>query len=170
MALEVDFTFDSKSYRHFMNGFMSVLHCHHYMTLLTKAAMENKDIGGINILVESAEDSVRPLFDDYIKKHKISDASAKLNVGAEYYSVMGMGKMTVKGDAKGGEVELNRSHVDQGWLMKFGKSDTAVNHFTRGYIAAVFGAAFGTEPRNYSVTEVASIVKGDPTSKFIVTK
>ena len=38
MDLDVKFTFDDKSYRHYMNGHESVLHCHHYMTLTTKMA------------------------------------------------------------------------------------------------------------------------------------
>lgn len=169
MALDINFTFDDKTYRHYMNGFLSVLHCHHYMSLLTKTAMETDNIGGIKILMESAEDAVRPLFDDYIQKNSISDPTEKMRVGVEYYSVMGMGKMVARGNDKGGEVELSKSHVDQGWLMKFGKSDKPLNFFTCGYIAALFGAAFGKPARSYRVTEIASIATGEATSKFTVT-
>jgi hypothetical protein len=169
MALETKFSFDDKNYRHYLNGFMTVLHCHHYMSLVTKTAIENDMLGGTRILAESAEDSVRPMFDDYILKHQVNDSSARLQVGSEYYSVMGMGMMKVKGSALGGEVELVKSHVDQGWLLKFGKSDKPINHFTRGYIAAMFAAAFGKPARSYKVVESAGMVTGEPTSKFVVT-
>lgn len=168
MALQVEFTFDNKTYRHYMNGFLSVMHCHHYMTLLTKLAGNFDDVGGLRILRESVEDSVRPLFTDYIQKHKLASPEEKLNVGKEYYSIMGMGIMEVKGSEQEGEVTLTRSHVDQGWIKKWGKHDKSVNHWTCGYIAAMFGAAFDKPPRSYETEEIASIIKGDKASKFTV--
>jgi predicted hydrocarbon binding protein len=168
MALEMEFSFDNKTYRHYMNGFLSVMHCHHYMTLLTKLADNFDDVGGTRILCESAEDSVRPMFDDYIQKHNITSPEEKLDVGKEYYSVMGMGLMEVNGSEQGGEVKLTRSHVDQGWLKKWDKHDKPINYWTSGYIAAVFASAFNKPPRSYGVEEVASIVRGDEASRFIV--
>ena len=168
MALNVDFTFDQNTYRHFMDGVPSVLHCHHYLTLTEKVAQAFDSFGGTRILAECAEDSVRPLLDGGIVKNGITDPTAKLAAGAEYYAIMGMGLMTVRGDVSGGEVTLTRSHVDQGWIKKFGPNPAPVNHFTCGYISAVFGAAFGKPARSYQVTEVASMVKGDPESRFVV--
>jgi predicted hydrocarbon binding protein len=167
--LKVDFTFDEKIYRHYMNGRLSVLHCHHYMTLTTKAAEELNDLGGVRILRESAEDSIRPFLDDYIQQHGIASVEDKLSVGCEYYKVMGMGKMTAEGGDTGGTVRLSKSHVDQGWIKKWGPHDKCINHFTAGYIAAMFGAAFGKPARSYNVTETAAIVKGDSESVFRVT-
>ncbi len=168
MALKVDFTFDKNTYRHYMNGHMSVLHCHHYMSLTSKLAMDYNDLGGQRILMDATEDSMRPLFDDYIAKNAVTDAAARLNVGAEYYPVMGMGLMQVNGDANGGTVVLTRSHVDAGWIKKWGKQDKPVNYFTCGYIAAMFAAAFNKPARSYEVVETASIVKGDEQSRFTV--
>lgn len=168
MALKTEFTFDKNTYRHFMNGHMSVLHCHHYMTLTSKMAMDYNDLNGVRILIESTEDSMRPLFDDYIVKNGISDSTARLNVGAEYYPVMGMGLMQIKGDVNGGTVTLSRSHVDSGWIKKWGKHDKPVNYFTCGYIAAIFAASFNKPARSYEVVEIASIVKGDEQSRFTV--
>jgi predicted hydrocarbon binding protein len=169
MALEVEFSFDNKTYRHYMNGFLSVMHCHHYMTLLTKLSENFDDVGGTRILRESAEDSVLPMFNDYIHKHGIASPEEKLNVGKEYYSVMGMGMMQVNSSEQGGgEVTLTRSHVDQGWIKKWDKNSNPINYWTCGYIAAMFASAFDKPARSYEVKEISSIVKGDETSKFIV--
>ena len=168
MALEMEFSFDDKTYRHYMNGFLSVMHCHHYMTLLTKLAENFDDVGGTQILRESVEDAVKPMFDEYIQKHGIISPDEKLNVGKDYYSVMGMGLMEVSGNEQGGKVILTRSHVDQGWIKKWGQLGKSINYWTCGYIAAMFASAFGKPPRSYEVEEKASIVKGDETSQFVI--
>ncbi len=168
MALELDFTFDQESYRHFLNGHEMVLHCHHYMTLTSKMAEDFGDIGATNVLMEVAEETMRPLFDSYIKQHGISSPEDRLAVGKEYYAVMGMGLMEVSGTADGGEVKLPHSHVDEGWIQKWGKRDTPINYFTRGYVAAMFAAAFDKPPQSYEVTETSSIVTGDETSTLVV--
>lgn len=168
MALKVDFTFDQNTYRHFMDGVPSVLHCHHYMTLTEKTAIAFDGFGGTQILAEAAEDSIRPLLDASIQKNGVADPNARLELASEYYGVMGMGLMHISGTAMGGNVVLTRSHLDQGWVKKFGPATHPVNHFTCGYLAAAFGAAFGKPARSFKVTEVASIVKGDPESRFVV--
>lgn len=169
MSLEVNFSFDDKTYRHYMNGHLAVMHCHHYMSLLTKLAEDFGDVGGTDILRQSVEDSVRPLIDDYLQSHSMGSPEEKLNVGKEFYAIMGMGKMEVTGNEQGGEVTLSKSHVDQGWINKWGNLDKAINHWTRGYIEAMFASAFGKPARSYNAEEVMSIVKGDDISKFTVT-
>jgi hypothetical protein len=168
MTLNLELTFDKNNYRHYMNGFQTVLHCHHYMSLTTKAALEYQAIGGLQILMESAEDSIRPVLDDYFTKNPTSDVSARLNIGAEFYAAMGMGKMSLSGSGAKGEAVLTRSHVDQGWIKKWGKTNIPVNHFTCGFIAGVFAAAFQKPARSYQVTELSSIVKGDAQSRFSI--
>ncbi len=164
MALKVDFTFDDKTYRHYMNGFLSVLHCHHYLCLTTKLALDFDDLGGTRILEEVAEDTMRPLFDDYIHKNSVDSFKERILVGIEYYAVMGLGKMKVTANEQGGKVQLVRSHVDQGWLTKWGKSKAHINHFSRGYIAAMFAAAVDKPARSFSVAEEESIATGGESS------
>jgi hypothetical protein len=160
MALKVDFTFDKKTYRHYMNGFLSVMHCHHYLCLTSKLAMDHDDLGGTIILMEVAEDTIRPLFDDYFQKNGVDSFKDRILIGIEYYSVMGLGKMKVSANETGGQVQLLRSHVDQGWLKKWGKNQEHVNFFTRGYIAAMFAAALDKPARSVEVIETESIVTG----------
>lgn len=168
MTLDVQHTFDDKTYRHYLNGINVVLHCHHYMSLTTKLALDFDEIGGTRILFEAAEDSIRPILDDYIRNHSISSHADRLNAGAEFYGLMGMGMMDISGSPEGGTVILHKSHVDQGWLKKWGPHTVPVNHFTRGFIAAIFGAAFDKPVRSFKVTESASMVKGAATGSFLV--
>ncbi len=166
--LKTKFTFNKKTYRHAMNGHESVLHCHHYMSLTTKLAEDFKDIGGVRILRESAEDSVRPLLDSYFEENAISSPEKRLELGAEYYAVMGMGLMRISGDGKSGKAILEHSHVDEGWVKKWGKSEQFVNHFSCGFVAAVFSAAFDKPARSYLAEEIASIAMGDEKSVIAV--
>jgi hypothetical protein len=168
MTIKTDFTFDSTTYRHFMNGFASVFHCHHYMSLTTKLAEDLMLVGGPQILRESTEDSVRPLLDDYFAKNGVTSLEDRMKVGEEYFAVMGLGRIVVTGNAQGGEVRILRSHVDEGWIKKWGKHGSPVNHVTCGYAAALFAAVFGKPARNYKVTETASIVMGEPEGKLVV--
>jgi len=78
MPIKVDFDFDNVTYRHFMNGFGTVFHCHHYMALTTKLAEDMSNVGGPRILRESTEDSIRPLFDDYFAKNGVSSTAERL--------------------------------------------------------------------------------------------
>lgn len=168
MTLEIKHTFDENTFRHFINGHGFVLHCHHYMTLTTKLAEDFADLGAVQVLVECAEDSIRPVLDSYIKEKGITAPAERLQVGAEYYSFMGMGKMVVSGGPTGGEVKLSHSHVDEGWIKKWGKHDKPINHFTRGFVAAMFAAAFDKPARSFEVVETAAIVTGAAESALSV--
>jgi hypothetical protein len=168
MTLKLEYTFDPGTYRHFINGHATVLHCHHYMSLTTKLAEDLKDLGGPRILRESAEDSIRPMLEDYCQKHGITAVTDRLAVGQEYYSVMGLGKIEATAAEGGGEVRILRSHVDEGWVKKFGKHNQAINHFTCGYAAAMYAVAYGKPPRSFAVIESASLALGHPEGKLIV--
>lgn len=170
MTLNVKHTFDEKNFRHYMNGFNVVLHCHHYMSLTTKLAMDYDDIGGTRILAESAEDSILPMLTDYIRKNAINNPEERLRVGAGFYREMGMGSIDISGSEAGGKVSLQASHVDKGWQTKWGNNKGPINHFTRGYIAAVFEAAFDKPPRSYQVSEKESMVTGAAKGLFSVEK
>jgi hypothetical protein len=170
MTLELKHTFDEKNYRHYLNGFNIVLHCHHYMSLTTKLAEDFDAIGGTKILAETAEDTMRPVFEEYVKSHSVGQGDARLKMAAEFYSVMGMGKMDASGTADTGTVTLSKSHVDQGWAKKWGNNSKPINHFTRGFIAAMYAVAFDKPARSYKVTETEAIVTGKPASAFAVVK
>jgi len=81
---------------------------------------------------------------------------------------MGLGKLEINGTDKGGTARIVRSHVDEGWIKKWGKHSSPINHVACGYVAALFAATFGRPKRNYLVTETASMAMGEPEGKLSV--
>lgn len=167
MALNLDFTFDDSTYRHFLNGHMVVMHSHHYLALITKLAEDLDDIGGPQILADTVENSMFAIFEDYFQKNNIASPEEKEEVCTEYFSVFGLGKMTISRDGEGGEARLSRSHIDEGWLKKWGEYSKPINHFTRGYVAAAFAAIHNRPPQSFSITETASMATGEDQGVFI---
>ncbi|MEO1173312.1 MAG: hypothetical protein AAFX94_14865 [Myxococcota bacterium] len=168
MPFRLEHTFDTSTYRHFINGHNAVMHCHHYMSLTTALAVQFAENGGTRVLIESAEDSMRPILSEYFVKHSVSDPTERLNLGAELYSILGLGKISVQGSFGGGEAILHRSHVDEGWVKKFGPADAPLNFFTRGFVRAIFSAAFDRPARGYAVEENESIAMGAETGRMTV--
>ena len=168
MTLDLEFTFDEQTYRKRVNGFGIVGHSHNLMCLMIKLAEDYDEFGGVRILAESTEDSMRPIFDDYVQRHNLPVGQERLDMAADFFETMGMGLMQSTGAADGGEVTLTRSHVDEGWKMRFGNADRPLNYFAWGFISAMFGCAFDKPARSYQVEETASMAKGDDKSSFSV--
>ena len=169
MALKLEFTMDDKTFRHSLNGHGVVMHSHHYLALITKLVEDLGDLGGPQILFEVVEESMRTILDDYFQKNSVSSAEDRCRAGEDYFSTFGLGKMQITGDENNGEVKLTSSHIDEGWAMKWGAHSKPINHLARGFIAAIFSAAFNKPPKSYDINETASIVTGQPESTFIVT-
>ncbi|ABQ27499.1 hypothetical protein [Geotalea uraniireducens] len=169
MSLKLDFSLDNETFRHYLNGHAVVMHSHHYLALITKLAEELSDIGGPQLLKDVVEESMWAVLNDYVQKNGQTSPLQRCNVGREYYSVYGLGKMKVAGTESGGEVCLIRSHIDEGWIKKWGHHTKPVNHFTCGYIAAMFAVAFDKPAKSYRVTEAESMAVNGTEGTFIVT-
>jgi predicted hydrocarbon binding protein len=167
----VDHIFDSETSRHYINGEVSVFHCHHYATLYTQLAIDADElVNGKALLAQSAEDSFYDVFSSYFLNNKLS-FEEKIQVIENYYSFIGLGRMEVKCfGMDSGEVVLKTSHLDEGWKIKFGKYDEPVNYITSGFISAFFSVINNKSTRTYNAQEVMSMVKGDEYSKFLVVK
>lgn len=167
--LAVERRFDGRRSRHSINGVTHVLHCHHYMTLYTQLAEDCAMLDARKLLREAAEDSVAGVLRDYFRNHGIQRLEDRIAIGEEYYAWCGMGRLKVLAAGRdSGEAELESSHLDEGWIKKWGKRDKPVNHFTCGFLAALFAAAFDLPPRAFLVSEAAGIVTGAPRSRFLV--
>lgn len=168
---ELEPTFDRGRCRHYLNGELTVFHCHHYSTLYTQLAMDAAFARGPEILAESAEDSFYKTLRTYYEKRSGLTTQEKLTLACQYYSELGLGKMNVGfAGLDSGEVYLNASHIDQGWIKKWGRCDKPVNYVTCGFIAAAYAAVYGQLPRTYRVQEVESIVRGAERSRFTVVR
>lgn len=169
ITVELEHEFDGKRCRHYLNGQLSVLHCHHYAALYTQLAMDAEFIDAKTILAQSAEDSFFATLSGYYQAHPELTLEEKLEVGCRYYATIGLGQMKVLSAGEtSGQVVLEHSHVDEGWIKKWSKHNKAVNFITCGYIAALFATVYGKATRSYTVSEVESIVTGADKSRFVV--
>lgn len=167
-TLILDKKFDSKSCRHFLNDQLTVMHCHHYSTLYTQLAIDSEET---ELLKSVAEESFYKALTDYLSKHDICDLESRIDIACQYYAAVGLGKMRVVYlGTESGKVELLASHLDKGWMKKWGKSDQPVNYIGTGYISGMFAAILDCPLGTYKTREMQSIAMGAETSIFNVTK
>jgi hypothetical protein len=167
-TLIFDHVFDKKTKRHYLNGHLSVFHCHHYSSLYSQLALDAQET---ELLAESSEEAFYEILAGYFDKHNLTSIEERIDIAYQYYAAVGLGKMQVKylGE-NSGEVELLASHVDSGWIKKWGEYDKPVNYIGAGYITAMFSAVLGEPKNTFKANEVQSIVMGAETSLFNVTR
>ena len=166
--LELEHKFDNKRKRHYLNGHLSVLHCHHYATLYTQLAL---DANETDLLTRVSEETFYKVLSNYYKKHNLTSVEERVEIACQYYASLGLGKMKVcaLGDDRG-EVILENSHLDKGWIKKWGEFDAPVNYITSGYIAGLFSAVLDEVMGAFKVFEIESIVMGAEKSRFNVVR
>lgn len=166
--LLLDHRFDNKTKRHYLNDFVTVLHCHHYMALYTQLAV---DAGETELMENVAEETFFNLLDNYFKKNEVENLEDKIELAEQYFAAIGLGKMDVKnlGDDSG-EVSLKHSHLDAGWIKKWGNYDKPINFIGAGFIRAMFSVILDKPIKSFSANEVKSIAKGDDISLFKIFK
>ncbi len=166
--LLLDHSYDAVKKQHYLNGSLTVLHCHHYTTLYTQLAL---DANETRLLAEPAEETFYGELAAYLKQQNITALTTKIELACDYYAAVGLGTMEVVslGDDSG-VVRLNSSHVDAGWLKKWGQHTAAVNYIGGGFIAAMFAVITGKPAGSFNAIETSSIVMGSPYSQFSVVR
>lgn len=162
--------FDTRRNFQYVNDEPSVLHCHHYATLFTKLAIDKKDLQGPQLLSDSMEDSIFLVLKKYFIRNEITSTDLKIEAAEDYFSKMGMGKVSIQYDKNNGSARMTKSHIDEGWIKKWNRTDFPVNFMGCGFLAAVFSVVSGLPVRSFSVTENKSIVMGSPVSEFSITR
>src|ERR1700690_2424099 len=115
--LILDHEFDPLHKRHYLNGQLTVLHCHHFTTLYTQLAIDSRRTA---LLAEVAEDCFVDVLKGYFKSHSLGNIADRVSIACQYYAAVGLGKLAVTClGADAGEVVLERSHIDEGWLKKW---------------------------------------------------
>ncbi len=166
--LKIKHDFDPQTKRHYNNGVLSVLHCHHYSSLYSQLAV---DANETELLKESAWESFREVLSEYFKNNNITSIADKADLACQQYAAMGLGTMKVHNiNEHSGEVELLSSHTDEGWKKKWGIYDKPVNYISAGFIEAMFETVLNTPSQSFFAKETQSIAMGAETSKFKVTR
>ena len=160
--------FDPQSCRHIIDGKTMVLHCHHYASLYAQLAMDCSMLDAKSLLAECSEDTWEKFLRDYFRAQKISSIGERIALAEQTFAAAGLGRMHVTcAGPESGEVSIEHSHMDEGWIKKWGRHNTPVNFVGCGFVAALFAAVFGLPVRSFAVTETEAIVCGAPRSRFI---
>ena len=163
----IDREFDRRACRHVINGFGTVLHCHHYATLYCQLADDADQFNGSELLERSSELAFLDVLSTYFGEHGVKDLTDRVALAEEYWRVMGFG--TLKFDNVGelsAVAHMDHSHVDEGWIKKWGNRDKPVNFIGQGYVAAALAAIYDLPAGSFSVCETESIVAGADASRF----
>ena len=169
---ELEHSFDTETCRHTANGNTVVLHCHHYASLYCQLADDAAELfDGKSLLRKAAEMSFYPILVGYFKKHGVSDLSKRLALAEEYWRTSGMGLLKFDRVGKmSATAHMDHSHVDRGWILKWGNRDEAVNFIGQGYLSAVLAAVYDLPLESYFTNETDSIVSGSPESYFTIVR
>jgi hypothetical protein len=164
----LDHKFDPFKKQHYLNGELSVLHCHHYTTLYAQLAI---DAGESELLAETARETFYAVLSSYFRDHAIELVEDRVSLACQYYGAVGLGKMEVVFiGPDSGEVRLLKSHLDAGWIKKWGPYGKPVNHVTQGFIEGMFAAILSVPSGAFTAREVRSIVMGAPESVFTIVR
>lgn len=158
--------FDRRRMFQYVNDEPSVLHCHHYATLFTKVALDQREHAGPQLLADSAEEAFFLVLTKYFIKNDVVSVAERTTAAEELCGLIGLGSLKLDIGAAGGSARMPHAHVDEGWLKKWGKSDQAVNFIGHGYLSAACSAIFDKPMGSYRVEETASIVSGNSESLF----
>ena len=162
-------TFDPKRKLQYINDDPSVMHCHHYSTLFTKLAIDFKHINATDKLRDSMEEAYYLVLKKAIIVKDIKNKEDKKDLIEKHFQLAGLGDLEITLQGYNGTARMTHSHMDEGWILKWGKSDIPVNYIGQGYLLAAFNILFDKEIGSYKVEEKQSIVSGYPYSFFEIT-
>jgi hypothetical protein len=155
--------------RHSMNSATMVLHCHHYATLYCQLAEDAGMVNGRAMMAKAAEYSFLPILKDYFAQEKIAAVRDRAALAEEYWRMCGMGTLSFEQIGRmSATARMDHSHVDEGWIKKWGKHEKPVNFISQGYLAAALAAIYDQPAGSYSVQETQSIVAGAQASRFAI--
>jgi len=164
--LKLNRSFNPERKRHYLNGELTVLHCHHYSTLYTQLALDAKET---ELLKSVSEESFHKVLITYFEENNLDSIEEKTEAAVEYFATMGLGKLELSFIGTfSGEVTLPNSHVDEGWIKKWGEYDRPVNYIGCGYVTAMFSAILNKPLGYFDAVETKSIVMGDDESRIKV--
>lgn len=162
-----DHTFDPESCRHYDNGVPSVLHCHHYASLYCQLADDAEQFNGRELLRRASELAFLPVLKKYFEQHEVTDIGDRISLAESYWQSMGFGTLSFDWVGElSSAAHMDHSHVDEGWIKKWGQRQKPVNFIGQGYLAAALAAIYGLPAGSYTVYETESIVSGAAASRF----
>lgn len=157
--LTIDIRIDPRTFRHYYNDQLVVVHCHHYSTLFTQLAIDAKETA---LLQGVSEEMFYSVLRDFFADNPREDLQGRMEIGIQLYGAMGLGSLEVQylGNDSA-EVILHRAHVDKGWLRKWGQHDQPVNYIGAGCLAGLLAAVLAAPIGTFDVRQTKALVMGD---------
>ena len=163
----VDHKFDPETCRHSANGTDCVLHCHHYASLYCQLADDAEQFNGRELLIRASELAFLNVLADYFAEHNIKSYDERIALCETYWKNCGFGELKFDYVSEmTGAAHMDHSHVDEGWIKKWGTREKPVNFIGQGYLAAAMSAIHDLPAGSYQVFETESIVSGANASRF----
>ena len=170
-TFEAECRYDTTEKRQYINDSAIVFHCHHYICLFTQLADDAKLFNGEQLLRETAQETFFTVLSDYAAKHpNLVTQDDKKDIAEQYFAFVGLGALSFDTNEQGGMVTMPYSHVDEGWIKKWGNRKDAVNFIGQGYIAAACAFIYGLPANSFNASETQSKVAGATQSTFTVTR
>ena len=112
MNFKAEHRYNPKNSRHYLNNCSTVLHCHHYVSLITQLALYTDQFSGEIILKDTAEDVFYSVLRDYFEANLVQSPEDKVEVARDYYRYIGMGLIDFTVTATNIQAKMEYSHVD----------------------------------------------------------
>lgn len=136
-----------------------IFHCHHYNLFLQQTIEDPEWMDGVGILQTSAQEIFYSLLQRAYQQLGATTPQSRFQIASAIFSFLGFGRLTLAGNAQGGEAELSHSHYAEGWLGKYGNHvnrTKPIDHLAVGFAAAVFDSTFA-ELGSYVAEETACL-------------
>lgn len=161
--------FDEERNLQYVNGEAAVMHCHHYSTIFTKLALDTSSLGGPRHLFDAMEETAYLTLHRYFTVESVISPEARKSITQQYFALAGLGQLSLDANQGGGRATMRHSHVDEGWIKKWGNHGKPVNLIGQGFLAGAMSAIFGLPVGSFRVRETQSIVTGASSSEFTIT-
>ncbi len=159
--------FDSARNLHYVEGYATAFHCHHYMGAFFKMLAATTEVNGAEIMKTTAEKITGAQLRAYFRNHpEVTSEKARLEVGADAFRRYGLGNVDFSQITnEGGTVIIPTSHIAKALKAKVGKSTEGGGSLLAGIVAGILSAAYG---RNYKVTPMDALAGGTDRYSFKV--
>lgn len=161
-----DYPFDTERNCHFVANEAMVFHCHHYVISLQNKILNADYVDSRPFLIGAAAHALHHqlsnLCDGLASDHRLRTIETA-------YKTFGFGLVDLSGlKGEGGVVIAAKSVISKMWRRKFGNSDTPVDFYTCGFLAAAYSVHSRVPLDQVQVEQTSCMALGDEVNTFEV--
>jgi len=161
-----DYKFDEKHNYLEIGGEAMIFHCHHYITNLQRTILDADYLDSSRFLIGSAADSLHYQLTNLCEG--LNEKESKI-MAQDIYKCFGYGLIDLtQMDQDGVVLQTTKSFFSKTWEMKFGKSQTPVDYYTAGFLAAAYAVIYNKELKDIYAIQTSCMACGDEVNSFEV--